>query len=126
MLAHVGREGGAGGLEDPADLTGNHGTGRDALAVLFDGGLLEAVEIAQQIAPFDGDLGGPALTQGSRYGGRFRNAHYRRFLRQQLAVAWDRPLTAEPEGPSFISRTVARRSYSCDARDTRPRSDSKT
>ncbi len=48
MLTHVGREGDAGGLEDPADLTGNHGTGSDALAVLFDGGLLEAVEIAQQ------------------------------------------------------------------------------
>ncbi len=40
MLAHVGREGDAGGLEDPADLTGNHGTGSDALAVLFDGGLV--------------------------------------------------------------------------------------
>ncbi len=40
MLAHVGREGDAGGLEDPADLTGNHGTGSDALAVLFDGGQL--------------------------------------------------------------------------------------
>ncbi len=61
MLAHVGREGDAGGLKDPADLTGNPGTGSDALAVLFDGGLLEAVEIAQQIAPFDGDIGGPAL-----------------------------------------------------------------
>jgi hypothetical protein len=26
-----------------------------------------------------------------------------------LAVAWDQHLIAEPEGPSFISRTVARR-----------------
>ena len=53
MLAHVGREGDTGGLEDPADLTGNHGTGSDALAVLFDGGLLEAVEIAQWSSPTD-------------------------------------------------------------------------
>ncbi len=40
---------------------------------------------------------------------RFRNAHHHRSLRQQLAVAWDRSLTTEPEGPSFISRTVTHR-----------------
>ena len=35
-------------------------------------------------------------------------------------MAWDQHLIAEPEGPSSISRTVARRGYSRDARDTRP------
>jgi hypothetical protein len=38
---------------------------------------------------------------------RFRNAHHNGFCPQQLAVAWDRLLITEPEGPSFISRTVA-------------------
>jgi hypothetical protein len=37
------------------------------------------------------------------------NAHHHCFWPQQLAVAWDQHLIAEPEGPSFISRTVARR-----------------
>jgi hypothetical protein len=36
-------------------------------------------------------------------------AHHHGFWPQQLAVAWDQHLIAEPEGPSFISRTVARR-----------------
>ena len=43
---------------------------------------------------------------------RFRDAHHHGFWPQQLAVAWDRLLIAEPEGPSFISRTVAHRQYS--------------
>ena len=60
MFAHVGREGDTGSLEDAADLTGDGGAGGDALAVLLDGGLLETVEIAQQIGPFDGDTGGSA------------------------------------------------------------------
>jgi hypothetical protein len=38
-----------------------------------------------------------------------RNVHHHRFWRQQLAAAWDWHLIAEPEGPSFISRTVAHR-----------------
>jgi len=37
------------------------------------------------------------------------NAHHHGFCPQQLTVAWDQHLIAEPEGPSFISRTVARR-----------------
>jgi hypothetical protein len=51
---------------------------------------------------------------------RFRDAHHHGFWPQQLAVAWDQLLIAEPEGPSFISRTVAHRQYHDDARDTRP------
>src|SRR5262249_48719379 len=47
----------------------------------------------------------------------FRNAHHHGFWPQQLAVAWDRLLIAEPEGPSFISRRVTQhrldRRYSC-------------
>jgi hypothetical protein len=35
-------------------------------------------------------------------------------------VAWDRFLIAEPEGPSFISRTVAHAVWTGNARDTRP------
>jgi GNAT superfamily N-acetyltransferase len=39
-------------------------------------------------------------------------------------VAWNQHLIAEPEGPSFISRTVERRQYSRRrARDTRPAAD---
>ena len=49
----IGRQGDAGGLEDAADLAGDGGAGGDALAVLLDGGFLEAVEIAQQVGPFD-------------------------------------------------------------------------
>ena len=58
MLLHVGWERDADGLEDTTDLASDGGTGGDAFAVLFDGGLLQAVEIAQQVAPFDGDIGG--------------------------------------------------------------------
>jgi hypothetical protein len=49
----IGRQGDAGGLEDAADLAGDGGAGGDALAVFLDHGLLEAVEIAQQVGPFD-------------------------------------------------------------------------
>ena len=38
-------------------------------------------------------------------------------------MAWDRFLIAEPEGPSFISRTVAHAVWTGDARDTRPEPD---
>ena len=49
----IGRQRDAGGLEDAADLAGDGGAGRNALAVLLDGCFLQAVEIAQQIGPFD-------------------------------------------------------------------------
>ena len=49
----IGRQGDAGGLEDAADLAGDGGAGRNALAVLLDGRFLQPVEIAQQIGPFD-------------------------------------------------------------------------
>ena len=52
-FVQIGRQGDAGGLEDAADLPGDGGAGGDALAVLVDGGLLETVEIAQQVGPFD-------------------------------------------------------------------------
>jgi hypothetical protein len=43
-----------------ADLAGNRGARGDPLAVLVDGRLLQAVEIAQQVGPLDGDAGGAA------------------------------------------------------------------
>ncbi len=46
MFAHVGSEGDTSGLKDAADLASNGGPRGDALAVLFYGGFLEAVEIA--------------------------------------------------------------------------------
>ena len=36
-------------------------------------------------------------------------------------MAWDQHLIAEPEGPSFISRTVAHRRLDRRSRDTRPK-----
>ena len=36
------------------------GAGGDALAVLLDGGLLQTVEIADQVVPFDDDAGSAA------------------------------------------------------------------
>jgi hypothetical protein len=49
----IGWQGDAGGLKDAADLADDGGAGGDALAVLLDRGLLQAVEIAQQVGPFD-------------------------------------------------------------------------
>jgi len=49
------RQGDASGLEDAADLAGDGGAGGNALAVLRNGCLLETVEIAQQVGPFDGE-----------------------------------------------------------------------
>jgi hypothetical protein len=49
----LGGKGDASGLEDAADLAGDGGAGGDALAVFLDRGFLEAVEIAQQVSPFD-------------------------------------------------------------------------
>ena len=49
----IGRQGDAGGLEDAADLAGDSGAGGDTLAVLLDGRLLEAVEVAEEVGPFD-------------------------------------------------------------------------
>ena len=41
--------------KDLPELAGNVGAGGDALAVLLDSGLLQAVEIADQVVPFDVD-----------------------------------------------------------------------
>ena len=60
MFAQVWWQGDTGGLKDGADLAGDGGAGGDALCVLVDGGFLEAVEIAQEPLPFDGEAGGPA------------------------------------------------------------------
>ena len=46
MFAPVRRQGDASGLEDLPDLALNMGSGSDALAVVLDGGLLQAVEVA--------------------------------------------------------------------------------
>src|SRR5262245_37251444 len=46
---------------------------------------------------------------------RFRNAHHHGIWPQQLTVAWDQLMIADPEGPSFITRTVGRRRYADDA-----------
>ena len=54
-FVQIGRQGDAGGLEDAADLAGDGGAGGYMLAVLLDGRLLETVEIAQQVGPFDGE-----------------------------------------------------------------------
>ena len=51
----IGRQGDAGGLEDAADLASDGGAGGDALAVFLNRGVLEAVEIAQQVGPFNGE-----------------------------------------------------------------------
>jgi hypothetical protein len=48
-FVQIGRQGDAGGLEDTAYLAGDGGAGGDALNVLLERGLLEAVEIGQQI-----------------------------------------------------------------------------
>jgi hypothetical protein len=47
------RQGDAGGLEDAADLAGHGSAGGDGFAVLLDGRLLQAVEVVQQVGPFD-------------------------------------------------------------------------
>ena len=60
MFAPVRRQGDASGLEDLPDLALNMGSGSDALAVVLDGGLLQAVEVADQVVPFDIDAGGAA------------------------------------------------------------------
>ena len=60
MFAPVGRKRDAGGLEDPPHLSLDVRARGDALAVLLDRRLLQAVEIADQIVPFDADLVGSA------------------------------------------------------------------
>jgi hypothetical protein len=47
------RQGDASDLEDAADLAGDGGAGGNALAVRRNGCLLETVEIAQQVGPFN-------------------------------------------------------------------------
>src|SRR3712207_6517793 len=56
----IGRQGEAGGLEDAADLTFDPRAGDDSLTVLLDGRLLQPIEVARQVGPFDGDTGGLA------------------------------------------------------------------
>lgn len=48
----IGPQGDSGSLEDAADLAGDGSAGDDALAVLLDGRLLPAVEVAEQLGPF--------------------------------------------------------------------------
>ena len=60
MFAPVGWKRDSVGAEDLADLTLDMGSRGDALSVLLDCGLLQAVEIADQIVPFDADLVGLA------------------------------------------------------------------
>ena len=60
VFAPVRRERDADGLEDLAELALDVGAGGGALAVLPDGGLLQAVEVADQVVPFDGGVGGVA------------------------------------------------------------------
>ena len=52
LLGDVGRERDAGGLKGGAHLACYVRAGGNDLAVLFDGGLLEAVEIVEQRLPF--------------------------------------------------------------------------
>ena len=47
---------GAGGIEDGPDPAGDMGPCDDPRGVLFGRGLLKAIEIAEQVAPFDVDL----------------------------------------------------------------------
>ena len=56
----IGRQGDPSGLEDATDLSGDGGAGGDALAVLLNGCLLVAVDIAQQIGRFDDDAAAEA------------------------------------------------------------------
>jgi len=53
LFVEVVWESDAGSLEDVADLTGDVGPSGDDAPTLFDGGLLEAVEVAQQWLPFE-------------------------------------------------------------------------
>lgn len=52
----MGRQHEPDGLENAADLSGDGGTGGDALTVLLDGRLRQAVAIAQQVGPFDNEF----------------------------------------------------------------------
>ena len=68
-FALVGRERDAGALEGRAALAGDVGGGGDGLVVLLDGGLLQAVEIVDQVVPFDDDASGAAAVR--RFAGSF-------------------------------------------------------
>jgi hypothetical protein len=54
----------AGSLDDVADLSGSVGACGDDFAVLFDGGLLEAVEIVEEWLPLRLDV--PGLAQAGQ------------------------------------------------------------
>jgi len=54
---------------------------------------------------------------------RFRNAHHHGFWPQQLTVAWDRFLIAEPKGPPSSLEQLRITVWTGDARDTRPKAE---
>ena len=56
VVAGVGRQRDGVGLEDATDLTGDGGSDGDPLTVLVDGRLLQAIEIAEEVGPFDGGV----------------------------------------------------------------------
>ena len=62
QLADVDRQRDTGGLEDIAHLARDVGAGGNDLAALFDGGLLQAIEIVEKRLPFGLEANG-ALTR---------------------------------------------------------------
>jgi hypothetical protein len=53
-----------GGADDPEDAAGlgaGGGAGGEAREVLLDRGLVETIDIAEQVRPFEGDPGGRAM-----------------------------------------------------------------
>ena len=60
VFANVVGQSDAGGLEDIVDLAGDVGPRGDDLAALFDGCLLEPIEIVQQLLPFGLEAPGAA------------------------------------------------------------------
>ncbi|MER9121406.1 hypothetical protein NKH93_33575 [Mesorhizobium sp. M0954] len=64
LFADILRQGDASGLEDGPDLAFHVGSGGDAPAILLHHGLLQPVQVAQQIAPFDAEaVGGAKIRQ---------------------------------------------------------------
>jgi hypothetical protein len=133
LFAQVLRERYASGLEHRSDLSGDVGAGRDPLAVLFNGRLLQAVQIAQQVRPFQrqtllcaeiGELflvhpedrlaerpaGDPATTQAVRL--PVQEIHLRlasrawRAFTQPTPEAWFDLLTENVSALPYLRRTV--------------------
>ena len=80
VFTPVGRKCDARGLEDPPHLSLDVRARGDALAILLDRRLLEAVEIADQIIPFDADLVGSAEV------GQLLLQHQREELAEDMAA----------------------------------------